>query len=91
MTYFMWFLTSVIGLIIVVRYTHDIYQHYTRKQQMTAKDITTRSVWVALHLDFSAIVIFDDELEARRYADKNYMDVHNVPLGEDIRRFILRK
>lgn len=53
-------------------------------------DTEARSVWVALHLDFSAIVIFDDELQARRYANRNYMDVHNVPLGEDIRRFILR-
>lgn len=54
------------------------------------EDTDARSVWVALHLDFSAIVIFDDELEARRYADRNYMSVHNVPLGEDVRGFILR-
>lgn len=49
------------------------------------------SVWVAFCWDFSAIAVFDDELKARQYADTYYLEVRNVPFGEDIRRYVNQK
>lgn len=45
-------------------------------------------VWVAFHFDLFGIAVFNDELEARAYADKNNMSVTFVKFGEDIRRVI---
>lgn len=50
-----------------------------------------RSVWVAFYWDFSGFAIFDDELQARRYADGTHMEVANVPFGEDVREFLRRR
>ena len=49
-----------------------------------------QSVWLSFFWDFSKMAIFFDELQARRYAASNDMEVVNVPTGEDIREFLRR-
>lgn len=52
------------------------------------KSYHAHSVWIAFYWDFSALAIFDDELEARRHADEGGMEVRNVPFGKDVRTFL---
>lgn len=57
---------------------------------LTRKDEKTdaRSIWVGFHWDFSAVIIFDDELQALRYAEEHHMEVRNVPLGQELVSFL---
>lgn len=49
--------------------------------------------WVTFHYDFSGFALFDREaeLEARRYADENHMEVAFVPFGRDSRQYLLSR
>lgn len=46
-------------------------------------------IWVAFYWDFSELAIFEDELEARKFAGPRHMEVEEVPLGQSVRAYLL--
>lgn len=50
----------------------------------TEPQLTIDGCWVAHHSDWSALTLFNDELEALRYAVANGMQVQRVSWGEEL-------